>query len=324
MNQHPPTLSPDPDKIRIIQNAAEIDMAFLEASGFKKFGLHLRRQFQPYYFMTPPLWRTALRSFNNKNRMTPDFFSVGAVRSGTTQLADYLMQHPCMVLPLAKEIGMREAPLTRLMQAQFPTFKQKQLIEKKYHLAKTAYCSPVAPTLLFPLLARNVNPDGKVVVIMRNPVDRTFSHWRWDQLFLNKLQKDKLWTDFPGFDALIKLELDAADQHATTGIALTGAGCGGYIQHSIYLPFLKCLYTCFKKENILLINADHFFKHSVEVAKTVYRFFDLPDYEPVAPPVGNAGPAGAMSDETRAALSDFFAPLNQQLYDFIGEDYGWR
>lgn len=324
MNKPTPLLKPDPDKIRIIQNAADIDMAYVEASGYKKLGLHLRRQFQPYYFMTPPLWRTALRSLNNKNRMTPDFFSVGAVRSGTTQLADYLMQHPCMVLPLAKEIGMREAPLSRLMQAQFPTLKQKKAIEDKYPVAKTAYCSPVAPSLLFPLLARNVNPKGKVVVIMRNPIDRTFSHWRWDQLFLSKLKKDPLWAGFPGFDELIRLELDAATQTATTGITLAGAGCGGYIQHSIYLPFLKCLYDCFKKENILLINADHFFNNSVAVAKSVYRFFELPDYEPLAPPIGNAGPAGTMNEETRHALSEFFAPRNQQLYDFIGEDYGWR
>jgi len=316
-------LKPDPEKLRIIQHAAEIDMAYTEASGFKKLGIHMRRQFQPYYFMQAPLWRTAIRSLNNKNRVTPDFFSIGAVRSGTTQLADYIMQHPCMVLPLAKEIGMREAPLSRLLEAQFPTRKQKQAIEEKYQLARTAYCSPVVPSLLFPLLARNVNANGKVVMIMRNPIDRTFSHWRWDQVFLNKLKKDKLWADFPGFDDLIKMELDASTQHATTGITLAGAGCGGYIQHSIYLPFLKCLYQCFKKENILLINADHFFSDSVNVAKSVYRFFELPEYEPVPPPVGNAGPPGAMSDDTRAALSTFFAPLNQQLYEFIGEDYGW-
>jgi len=177
--------------------------------------------------------------------------------------------------------------------------------------------------MLFPLLARNVNPNGKVIMIMRNPVDRTFSHWRWDQLTMKKFKKDKLWDNFPGFDELIKLEIETSEQKATTGFTLAGAGCGGYIQHSIYLPFVKNLHQHFDKENVLLIKAESFFENPINTAKTVYSFFDLPDYEPVATPVGNAGPEGKISTETKEILSKFFAPLNARLYDYIGEDYGW-
>ncbi|MBL4608203.1 MAG: sulfotransferase domain-containing protein [Pseudomonadales bacterium] len=317
------TLAPDLKKLEIIRRAAQLDTAYINATGSKKIALHLKRQFQPYYFMQAPLWRTAVRSLNNKHRVKPDFFSVGAVRSGTTLLADYIMQHPCVVLPLAKEIGMRDAPISRLLEAQFPTQKNKNAIEEQYGVAKTAYCSPVAPSLLFPLLARNVNPNGKVIMIMRNPVDRTFSHWRWDQVFMKRLKKDKLWKNFPGFDELIKLEIEASEQKATTGITLAGAGCGGYIQHSIYLPFIKSLHQNFGKENVLLIKAECFFENPTTTAKTVYDFFGLPDYNPVETAVENAGPKGEMSEESRESLTDFFAPLNAQLYDYIGEDYAW-
>ena len=319
----PNILPPDQKKLKVIQHAAQLDTAYMHATGSKKFSLHLKRQFQPYFFMQAPLWRTALRSMSNKNRVKPDFFSLGAVRSGTTLLADYIMQHPCVVLPLAKEIGMRDAPISRLLEAQFPTQKEKTAIENKYGIAKTAYCSPVAPSMLFPLLARNVNPNGKIVMIMRNPVDRTFSHWRWDQVFMKKLKKDKLWENFPDFDELIKLEIETSEQKATTGITLAGAGCGGYIQHSIYLPFIKSLHQHFGKENVLLIKAEVFFENPAETAKKVYRFFDLPNYEPVATPVENAGPKGELSPATKESLSEFFAPLNTQLYDYIGEDYAW-
>ncbi|MBV1871230.1 MAG: sulfotransferase domain-containing protein [Gammaproteobacteria bacterium] len=316
-------LTPDQKKIAVIKHAAQLDTAYMDASGGKKALLHIQRQFQPYYFMQAPLWRTAIRSFNNKNRVKPDFFSVGAVRSGTTMLADYIMQHPCIVLPLAKEIGMRDAPISRLLEAQFPTEKESRMIKQKYGTAKTAYCSPVAPSLLFPLLARNVNAKGKVLLIMRNPIDRAFSHWRWDQVFMKKLKKDKLWKNFPDFDALIKLEIEASEQKATTGITLAGAGCGGYLQHSIYLPFIQSLHQHFGKQNVLLIKAEDFFKNPSEVAKTVYQYFELPEYEPQGIPIGNAGPKGTMSEETRDSLHRFFAPLNAKLYDYIGEDYGW-
>ncbi len=317
-------LPPDKKKLRIIQQASRFDQAMTTASGLKKTAFIIRRQFQSYYFMRPPIWRALLRAGLSKKRMPPDFFSIGAVRSGTTLLADFIMQHPCVVLPLAKEIAMQETPLAWLLLAQFPQLKEKIPVEKRYGKAVTGFCSPVVPSMLFPHLAPNVNKAGKIILIMRNPVERTFSHWRWDQTFLKKVKQDPMWNNFPDFSALIDAELDAARYSGTTSVCLTGIGAGGYIQHSVYLPFIKALNKAFDKENILLINADDFFTNPSEKAQQVYRFLDLPDYKPVDMPVGNAGPEGKMDAATRAKLSAFFAPLNQQLYDYIGEDYGWE
>lgn len=317
-------LSPDLKKLEIIKKATALDMEIVNRTGFKKFTSIVKRQFQSYYFTRAPIWRTLLRSQTSKNRMTPELFCLGSVRSGTTLLSDFIMQHPCVVLPLTKEIGMNDAPISWLLEAQFPTQKEKQAVEQKYKIAKTAYCSPIGPSLLFPLLARNVNPDAKIVVIMRDPVERAFSHWRWDQSIIKKVLNDKLWKDFPQFDELIDLELDASQYKATTGIAAAGVGCGGYLQHSIYLPFLKSIYKHFDKDNIMLINAEKFFKSPAETAREVYKFYELPDYEPADAPSGNAAPSGKLDDATRAKMSEFFAPINKQLYDYIGEDYGWQ
>lgn len=318
------TLCPDEKKLDVIKRATAMDMEIINAKGHKKVAAIFKRQFQSYYFTRAPLWRTLLRSQTSKNRMTPELFCLGSVRSGTTLLSDFIMQHPCVVLPLTKEIGMQDAPISWLLEAQFPTQKEKQKVEQKYGVAKTAYCSPIAPSLLFPLLARNVNPHAKIVVIMRDPIERAFSHWRWDQTIIKKVLNDKLWKNFPQFDELIRLELDANKSMATTGINAAGVGCGGYLQHSIYLPFLKSLYQHFDKDNIMLINAQRFFDDPVTVAKSTYQFFGLPDYDPVDAPAGNAAPTGTMSDETRENMAAFFAPVNKALYEFVGEDYGWQ
>ena len=133
-----------------------------------------------------------------------------------------------------------------------------------------------------------------------------------------------MWDGFPGFSQLVDDELDAAKNFATTGICLSGIGSGGYIQHSIYLPFIKSLYKTFDKKNIMLINANEFFLNPSEKVQEVYRFLDLPDYQPLDMPIGNETQKVNQDDATLEKLSDFFAPLNQQLYDFIGEDYGWE
>jgi len=41
-------------------------------------------------------------------------------------------------------------------------------------------------------------------------------------------------------------------------------------------------------------------------------------------PIGNETQKVKLDNVTREKLSDFFAPLNQQLYEFIGEDYDWE
>jgi len=40
--------------------------------------------------------------------------------------------------------------------------------------------------------------------------------------------------------------------------------------------------------------------------------------------VKNAGPPGKMEDSTKQRLNDFFRPLNEELYDFVGQDFGWQ
>ena len=317
-------MHPDVKKIEVIKQASRFDQALIHSGGLKQATLFVRRQFQSYYFMPPPLWRILLRAGLFKKRMAPDFFSIGAVRSGTTMLSDLIMQHPCVVLPLTKEIGLREIPVSWLMSAQFPTIKEKSLVENQYGKAVTGFCSPIVPSMLFSYLAPNINKEGKIVLILRNPVERTFSHWKWDQIHLEKIKKDPLWDGYPGFSQLVNAELDAAKNFATTGICLSGIGAGGYIQHSIYLPFIKSLYKTFDKKNIMLINANEFFVNPSGKVQEVYRFLDLPDYQPLDMPIGNETQKVNQDDATLEKLSDFFAPLNQQLYDFIGEDYGWK
>jgi hypothetical protein len=49
----------------------------------------------------------------------------------------------------------------------------------------------------------------------------------------------------------------------------------------------------------------------------------LPDYESVELTVHNAGPLGKMAPETKQLLADFFASLNEELYEYVGQDFGW-
>jgi len=319
-------LVPEPRKIRAITVATSVDRQIIDAPiGSARFlRLHLKRQLQPYYWHHPPLWKVALR-YLNPNRMAPSFLSLGAARSGTTQLADYIMQHPCVVLPLAKEFA--PFPNLKLLQAQFPTQRQERKVLERYGKAITGYCSPSVPNLLFPYILSGVAGDAdlRFVLILRNPVDRTFAHWRWEKHVSHIAASNPLARSVPGFTDMVRLEVEAAQSHATSGATfLTGAYTGGFIQNSIYLPFLKTLFKFWDRSQAVVINADDFFADPPGVAKRVYDFLGLPPYEPVELPVRNAGVPGTMDPEARQMLSDFFDPLNQKLFEFLGEDFGWK
>jgi hypothetical protein len=235
------------------------------------------------------------------------------------------MQHPCVVLPLAKEIGVSTNPRWSRINAQFPSLQEKRRVERKHGTAITGYCAPVVPSLMFPYLASAVARDLKTIVILRNPIDRTFSHWRWDRVLLSSFNGDPLWKNAPDFSEVIKTELDALQSKAASGFSVrSGANCGGYVHHSIYLPFLKVLFRFFDRKDAMIINSSDFFSDPQAVAEQVYGFLGLPEYEPIEVPVRNAGPAGKMDPSTRLLLAEFFDPLNRELYDFVGRDFAWH
>jgi hypothetical protein len=319
-------LKPEAGRLRRIHTASDIDQRLMSApKRGERLILRIRRKFLRYYFVRPPIARVLLRAALSSDRMIPSFASLGAVRSGTTLLADYLMQHPCVVLPLAKEIGVDFLPTKRLILAQFPTRREQKEVEAKYGEGRaiTGYCNPNVPYLSFAHLAAALAPDLRIILLLRDPVDRTFAHWRWDQVLLSRFHNDPLWRLYPDFGECMKMEIEAIQSHGA-GATLSGVGAGGYIQHSIYLPFIKNLFRFFDREKVLLLNSQDFYSDPAGVAKAAYRFLGLPEYEPVLMPVKNAGPSGTMPETTRDSLRDFFRPLNQELYQFLGRDFGWQ
>jgi len=229
------TLAPDKKKIRVIDKATTVDQELWESTNWLTTARWtLRRQFLRYYWSVPPPWRVALRMLSSRERATPTFASIGSLRSGTTLLSDYIMQHPCVVLPLAKETD--ASFLTwNYLSSQFPTLREMEWTKQRFGKAITGYCTPVIPSLLFNYASSAFVKKLKIIVLLRNPVDRTFAHWRWHQLHAKNLLRDPLWASHPEFPEAMRLELDAAKSGAASG--LHPLGCGGFLQHSIYLPF---------------------------------------------------------------------------------------
>ena len=109
----------------------------------------------------------------------PDFFIVGAAKSGTTSLYAYLQEHPEVHMCEPKEPWFFGEEQDRHPLKQFRTIAEYMKLFKgapDNHRAGEASPSYLCSKLAAQQIA-SFQPDAKIVIILRNPVDRAYSHY---------------------------------------------------------------------------------------------------------------------------------------------------
>ena len=133
----------------------------------------------------------------------PNFYIVGAVKSGTTSLYAYLRQHPQVFLPTMKEPHFFTQP--RPSPEQIHLIQYVADIESYQHLYRGADRYPrigdASPSYLWceeaPERIHAVQPEARIIVILRDPVQRAYAQYLMDfnegvldLPFMEALQKD--------------------------------------------------------------------------------------------------------------------------------------
>lgn len=117
-----------------------------------------------------------------------DFLCVGAEKSGTTWLDAMLQQHPQVCLPRKKELH-----YFNRYNAEFPDLPNRNWTRPlSWYFSFFPPCGPsqkrgeICPSYLWdeaaPLRIRDLSPNAHILIILRNPVERTYSAYRyWSQ-----------------------------------------------------------------------------------------------------------------------------------------------
>lgn len=113
----------------------------------------------------------------------PDFFIVGAFKAGTTAMYEYLRRHPQVFMPELKEPMYFGADLTpryeRMTEAQYLELFRGARPDQRAGEASPWYLySSAAPAEI-----RAFNPDARIVIMLRNPVD--VMHAQHSQMVFN-------------------------------------------------------------------------------------------------------------------------------------------
>ena len=126
---------------------------------------------------------------NGKPIVPVDFFLIGAAKSGTTWLSQCLGEHPEIAIAEGKEpnffvdrAGIWGSARNRYFMSDWKDYSHV------FRHAKPGQIRGDCSVNLFhnlnaPLIIARHYPDAKLLVILRNPMDRTYSHYWHERLF---------------------------------------------------------------------------------------------------------------------------------------------
>ncbi|WP_099025096.1 sulfotransferase domain-containing protein [Mycolicibacterium palauense] len=243
----------------------------------------------------------------------PNFVIIGAQKAGTTSLYSYLTRHPDIKPALRKEVHFFDLHYSRGLNwylGHFPTSRSQYYITGEatpYYLFH-----PDAPRRMHDLL-----PEAKIIVILRNPVARAYSHYN---------HALKLGLEDLSFADAVARELRLARSHSPPILDLTDPYLhqhNSYISRGLYSVQLERWLAYYPREQFLVLKSEHLFS---DPATSVTQSIDFLGLRPEGRSAQGftAMNANAYSHEipadTNERLLQLFEPYNERLSTLVDID----
>ena len=277
-------------------------------------------------YMPPSIKRAIMeasrlpRFLTSQMRALPDFIIIGAQRGGTTSFYNYLVQHPCVVPALRKEISFFDNNFRKGInwyRSHFLSLPYRYCFKQLYGQdLVTGEASP--DYLLHPHAPRRIStvlPTAKLIVMMRNPVDRAYSsHYSKVKLGKETLSfEDAIEQEQERLHGEVEKMLEDEDYFSFNHRHYS------YLAKGIYVDQLRTWMSLFPREQFLIIKSEDFYEDHRKILERTLDFLGLPDWEPEETDYTRLNVSGypEMNADTRKRLADYFRPHNQRLNEYL-------
>jgi hypothetical protein len=246
-------------------------------------------------------------------RPLPNFLILGAQKAGTTALFAYLRAHPEITGPAWKEVSYFDRHFARgerWYRGQFPLVRKPHVGE-----ASPSYVfHPLAPERVASLL-----PDARLIVLVRNPADRAFSHYQHEVA----LGREPL-----SFEDALERESERVDGEVERMLAEPRYFSEAwwnytYLARGRYAEQLERWLAVFSRERLLIVPTDDLAASPGETYGRVLEFLGAPAHELESYPRVFERSYEPMRSETRAKLVDYYAEPNARVYELLGRGLDW-
>ncbi len=268
-------------------------------------------------YLARHLWRLTTAPI----RTLPDFVIIGAQKCGTSFLYQLLAQHPHVKPAFAKEVHYFDL-----------NFRKGDNWDRSYfplqmRNSRTYITGEASPYYLFhphaPRRASTVLPDAKLIVMLRNPVDRAYSHYqhqvkrgkgegRETLTFEEAIEAEK--RILPGeVSKMLQDEFYESLRHRTRS----------YLRRGIYIDQLLAWSSFFPRKQMLILKSEDLFNDTTNVLERILDFLKIPHWVPETYSIPNKREYAGVSPLIRQRLDEYYKPHNQRLYEYLGVDLGW-
>lgn len=237
-------------------------------------------------------------------RRHPEILVIGAIRAGTSALAEWLSRHPGVKAPAQKEVKYFDFHFHRgegWYRSFFPIRRRSHSFDASPSYLVSAHAAD---------RARRVIPSARVVVLLRDPVERAWSHFRL---------RTALGTEERSFAAVFDEQLAAPPDpfppaSRPADIPILSAG--------LYAPQLRPWLAAFGPGSVLVVESSDLADPRSQTLADICQFTGLSSAQaPV--PHANAAPPMQIPDELRRKLSKFYEDPNRELADLLGRSFAW-
>jgi len=257
-------------------------------------------------------------------RTLPNSFIIGEMKCGTSSLHEYLKQNSFTYASSKKETYFFSNNPTfnegfSWYRSFFPLkmsiffFKLMNKHEPCIFESTTDYMySSITPQRI-----KDSIENPKFIVCLRNPIERTYSHYK------HCVQKG--FEDKKTFEDALDSEKDRLKKFREEGLEHTTWSAWSYIERSKYYDSLKRWFEIFSKENFYFVDFNELDKDPIFVMREIEDFLEIPhynNYDFTRYMVGDK--SKDTSSLTRERLEKLFTESNEKLSNLINISFNWK
>ncbi|MDO8426875.1 MAG: sulfotransferase [Deltaproteobacteria bacterium] len=193
----------------------------------------------------------------------PNFFIVGAAKSGTTSLADNLKQHPEVFISPVKE------PFYFVSDYGLKDFDSYLSLFKKAGDAKAI--GEASTGYLFDGSAassiKKAFPDSRIIIILRNPADMAFSYWKYMLIIGNESKSFE--------EAINKKEREYRKTEDFKRKCVNWWASYIYLERAMYSEQVKRFFDIFGSDRVRVCIFEDFIKRPEEYYTDIFHFIGV-------------------------------------------------
>lgn len=261
--------------------------------------------------------------------LLPDFLFLGPGACGTTSMLELYLRSNNDILPSKineiQYFNKKHTNSINWYKVLFPsklTKNFRKLTGKKTLTGEASgnyILNPNSPERI-----KKIIPDVKFIVMLRNPVNRTLSHYK--RRIRNKKENRSL-------EDSIEYELnnfeDEYKKYLENETSMSIYPQTSYLARSRYYEQIKIWFMHFPRQQFLFINSDEYFKNPLQEYNRILEFLELPNHHPTITGKRGISPTGLYDNinikpKTIEFLKNYFSSYNEKLFDLIKIKYDWN